>query len=302
MINKNFDKNQIERSFRISLVDTDITSNHSSEYHTYSEKEKGNCHFNYYRGLASLYAKQKFERIRLYLKACIQSVNKDDLNEYDQIFNLVKEFICQEFEDIEQDLKTELSIELKDKYDYLQIPGKVEEKFNSREFKFKEILSHKMDGIMRYVKDQMTLKFVKIRKSELKPDSQNRDAVKMQFPKDAKWLNVKFKYISDVEIEIHYAGNFIGIFPHTSLDGFHKGKTKTNLWDGLLYIAQKGNIELVTLEGLSKDAPRKFIDRLNKALERALFKEEGQRPIKFETIDSSKYYAPHFGVIDAQLS
>ena len=113
MINKNFYKNQIERSFRISLVDTDITSNHSSEYHTYSEKEKGNCHFNYYRGLASLYAKQKFERIRLYLKACIQSVNKDDLNEYDQIFNLVKEFIYQEFEDIEQDLKTELSIELK---------------------------------------------------------------------------------------------------------------------------------------------------------------------------------------------
>ena len=302
MINKNFYKNQIERSFRISLVDTDITSNHSSEYHTYSEKEKGNCHFNYYRGLASLYAKQKFERIRLYLKACIQSVNKDDLNEYDQIFNLVKEFIYQEFEDIEQDLKTELSIELKDKYDYLQIPGKVEEKFNSREFKFKEILSHKMDGIMRYVKDQMTLKFVKIRKSELKPDSQNRDAVKMQFPKDAKWLNVKFKYISDVEIEIHYAGNFIGIFPHTSLVGFHKGKTKTNLWHGLLYIAQKGNIERATLEGISKDAPRKFIDRLNKALERALFKEEGQRPIKFETIDSSKYYVPRFGVIDAQLS
>ena len=55
MINKNFDKKQIERSFRISLVDTGIKSNHSSEYHAYSEKEKGNYHFSYYRGLASLY-------------------------------------------------------------------------------------------------------------------------------------------------------------------------------------------------------------------------------------------------------
>ena len=56
------------------------------------------------------------------------------------------------------------------------------------------------------------------------------------------------------------------------------------------------------LEELSKDAPRKYIDRLNKALERALFKEEDQRPIKSETIKSSKYYVPRFGVIDAQLS
>ena len=149
MINKEFDKNRIEKLFRTSLVEKDIKSTHSSEYHAYSEKEKGNCHFSYYRGLASLYADQKFERIRLYLKACIQSVNKDDLNDYDQIFSSVKEFIYQEFEDIEQNLKTELSIELKDKYDFLQISGKVEEKFNSRELKFKEILSHKMDVIMR---------------------------------------------------------------------------------------------------------------------------------------------------------
>ena len=141
-------------------------------------------------------------------------------------------------------------------------------------------------------------------KSTKKPADTIKDinVPRLQFPQDAKWVNVKFKYITDVEIEIHYAGNFIGLFPHTSLDGFYKGRTKTNLWHGLLYIAQKGSIDRTILEELSKDAPRKYIDRLNKALERAFFKEEDQRPIKSETIKSSKYYVPRFGVIDAQLS
>ena len=128
------------------------------------------------------------------------------------------------------------------------------------------------------------------------------DKPRLVFPKDAKWVNVKFKYINDVEIEIYYKEESSGCFHYTGLDGFYKGSKKTNLWDGLLYIAQRGSIEIETLESISRDLPRQFIYRLNKALERALFKEEGQRPIISESIDSTKYYSPRFGVIDSLLS
>ena len=115
-------------------------------------------------------------------------------------------------------------------------------------------------------------------------------------------MKLKFRFIDEVDIQIHYQDKILGNFSYTSIPGFYKGDYKTNLWEGLIYIALRGYIEKQKLEKYSKDAPRKFINRLNNALETAFFKEEGCRPIKQQILNNKKYYVPRFKVINPQKS
>ena len=146
-----------------------LKKKHEKEIYEYygSEKEYTN---SYYKGLAEKLSDQKFELIRLYLNACLQSIGKNT-DVKTQVYDSVLVFIKKEFEDIETILRLEISSELKNKFDWLRIDGKVDEKFNNPILKFNLILLSKFKRIQRYVDDKLKVEFKNVIEKKESPSS-----------------------------------------------------------------------------------------------------------------------------------
>ena len=166
---KAFNEKEADRIFRILLIENDIKKKHEKEIYEYygSEKEYTN---SYYKGLAEKLSDQKFELIRLYLNACLQSIGKNT-DVKPQVYDSVLVFIKKEFEDIETTLRLEISSELKNKFDWLRIDGKVDEKFNNPILKFNLILLSKFKRIQRYVDDKLKVEFKNVIEKKESPSS-----------------------------------------------------------------------------------------------------------------------------------
>lgn len=191
-------KKNVERLYRISLFESKIIENHKTKQQQFNskyDKEKSKRFTQgYYDELTKLLINQKRGLCILYLDAFLKSIEKNMPNTSDYVYDSVREFIGEQFEDIESELKLAIEMELhiKDSYiDSLRLPGIVDKKFE--DLRLDTLLYVGVDQILQYVND-------KIKPKPEKPGPKKKTKPKGKIPQNiitekypnAKWEDVSF--------------------------------------------------------------------------------------------------------------